>query len=275
MINPGVRDTRPPLTSARDSCSSAWPGLIVSLGASALDSSCSPLTVGGRRARPPAHAHLSTDSSCSIRLCRNPGATSPMSSYRTLLCLSLLCQGLYSGVVFGWAGLQLLLESDRQYAELCDDGGSGGGGGGGGPQCKERTARFSLVSFCEWRGGGGGGGGAGGGRSRICGPSSVPVPPPPTPPLPLPAGMTMSVWGSLPAGSIVDAAGSQASLVLAALLFGSGLCMVGLSESDGHDMFMPGMVAIAAGSCVNFVSVFPLTFLFPDHQVVGWWAGRG
>ena len=115
------------------------------------------------------------------------------SEHRVLLVLALLCQGLFAGVVFGWSGLQLLLETDGQYEELCDGQGDG--------QCSERTDRFALVYTL---------------------------------------GFTTSVWGSLPAGTIVDRYGSQASLVVSALLFGGGMLAVGLADSEKLDIFVPG-----------------------------------
>ena len=124
--------------------------------------------------------------------------------HRVLLFLALLCQGLFAGIVFGWGGLQLLLETDGVYEELCDSGpasGSGSDRGQADGQCEDRTARFSLIYTL---------------------------------------GFTTSVWGSLPAGALVDRYGSQASLVVSALLLGSGMLMLGVADSEELDIFVPG-----------------------------------
>ena len=125
--------------------------------------------------------------------------------HRVLLFLALLCQGLFAGIVFGWGGLQLLLETDGVYEELCDSGsetsGSGSDSGRADGQCEDRTARFSLIYTL---------------------------------------GFTTSVWGSLPAGALVDRSGSQASLVVSALLLGSGMLMLGVADSEELDIFVPG-----------------------------------
>ena len=52
-----------------------------------------------------------------------------------LIALALTCTSLYSGVIFGWAPLQLILEEDGVYSSDCEEG----------EECTSQQKRFSLL----------------------------------------------------------------------------------------------------------------------------------
>lgn len=64
---------------------------------------------------------------------KSPGT----SSVAVLIGVTLLNQGLFSGLIFGWGALQLLLEREGVYSELCD--------GDDDEQCSARRSRFALL----------------------------------------------------------------------------------------------------------------------------------
>ena len=59
------------------------------------------------------------------------------SSKTTLIIISLTCATLFSGAIFGWATLQLILEEEGVFSEGCNMSETN--------ICKEQQSKFSLV----------------------------------------------------------------------------------------------------------------------------------
>ena len=110
-------------------------------------------------------------------------------------------RGFGTGVGSELGGVVGSADGSALGADADDSDGSALGDGQGDGQCKERTDRFALIYTL---------------------------------------GFTTSVWGSLPAGTIVDRYGSQASLMVSALLLGGGMLMIGFADSEELDIFVPG-----------------------------------
>jgi MFS transporter, LAT3 family, solute carrier family 43, member 3 len=166
--------------------------------------------------------------------------------------LALISVFFFSGIIFGWAPLELLLLQEGQYSEVCpiDDGGDGGGGGdtvdptdaGGGND--DDSGTDSTTSCAEQ-------------RNKLSFIFTM-------------AQFTLS-FSSLPVGFVLDKISKSKFILLTALIEMIGLISFGLSESSSSsgskpDLFLFGYCCMALGGCMSMLGAFPASFLLPRYQ---------
>jgi len=156
----------------------------------------------------------------------------PSSLRWTTTVASLLSVFLFSGIVFGWAPLELMLAREGQFNESCDVGDGGGGGSGEESEeiklCAEQTIRlqriFTVAQF-------------------------------------------LLNFVSLPVGHFVDRIPKGAYFGITAVFQVAGLCIFAISNSKTFDHFLLGYGFIALGGCMTMLGAFPASFLLPKIQL--------
>ena len=175
--------------------------------------------------------------------------------YVTNICsmLSVFC---FSGIIFGWAPLELLLFQEGQYSSLCSghnnvdgngsydtDGGSAGedlalmanDDGGGGHSTTSCSIQRNKLNFIFTM-----------------------------------AQFTLS-FASLPVGFILDYISKPYYYMLTATIEIVGLILFGISDatttsSPPRDYFLFGYCCMALGGCMTMLGAFPSSFLLPNYQ---------
>ena len=59
---------------------------------------------------------------------------------------------------------------------------------------------------------------------------------------------------------------AKKSVCVAAVVEIGGLVLLALADSESFDVFIPGMIMIAAGGLMTMLSAFPISFRFPQYQ---------
>ena len=163
-------------------------------------------------------------------------ALSPTWRYATN-ALSLLSVFCFSGIIFGWAPLELLLLQEGQYSELCsvedDD-----------------TNNNDTATL----------------------PNSIDSPTCPAQMNRLNAMFTLAqFWlsfASLPVGFLLDMAPKPLHFATAGMLQVAGLLLLAISDSSStsSDWFIVGYSLLALGGCMTMLGAFPASFLLPTYQ---------
>ena len=152
----------------------------------------------------------------------------------------LLCVFLFSGIIFGWAPLKLMLQREGQYSGLCDGSEDVGVVDGGEdtlpPPCVAQTVRFNRIFT---------------------------------------AAQFFLSFASLPVGFFLDHSSKVIHFSVAAALEIAGLLL--LAQADYRteteeadipflDNFVIGYTLLALGGGMSMMGAFPASFLLPTYQ---------
>ena len=158
---------------------------------------------------------------------------------KQLVFVALLNTLLFSGLIFGWAPLQLMLQREGQYAELCV----------GDPA--------AAVAIAQKRAGGPG---APFGAGSLCAAQELAL-------ARIFSFATFLVNGiSLPSGIFLDIAGPRAMVLVAATLEVGGLVLFALADSASFDVFLPAFAMLAVGGQMTLFAAFPSAFVLVAYQ---------
>jgi hypothetical protein len=168
-----------------------------------------------------------------------PGRESGTLLQKQLVFVALLNTLLFSGLIFGWAPLQLMLQREGQYAELCE----------GDPAAAAAIAQKRA-----------GGPGAPFGAGSLCAAQEMAL-------ARIFSFATFLVNGiSLPSGIFLDIAGPRAMVLVAATLEVGGLVLFGLADSASFDVFLPAFAMLAVGGQMTLFAAFPSAFVLVSYQ---------
>ncbi|KAJ0411786.1 hypothetical protein ATCC90586_006745 [Pythium insidiosum] len=144
-----------------------------------------------------------------------------------LVVVVLLSDLLFTGIVFGWAPMLLLLLEDEQFHELCVDGEPGDGGDGLLAPCAAQENRLNLIFAL--------------------------------------AAVTTNA-ASLPVGVFLDRCGPTVTTVVAGVVEVSALLLLAVADSREFDVFVPAYILLALGGCLTMMASYPASFVVPQHQ---------
>lgn len=162
---------------------------------------------------------------------------SPTLRYTTN-ALSLISVLLYSGIIFGWAPLELLLLREGQYSELCVNNNDAAEVAAG--AAAEEDITSSSSSPCSEQ------------MNQLNVIFTM-------------AQFVLS-FSSLPVGFFLDWAPQCIHVSIAAIIELIGLILFGLSDSQTYDRFVLGYCFMALGGCMAMLGSFPGSFLVRNYQ---------
>jgi MFS transporter, LAT3 family, solute carrier family 43, member 3 len=166
--------------------------------------------------------------------------------------LALVSVFFFSGIIFGWAPLELLLLQEGQYSEVCPIGGgdgdstdAGGGSNDDNDDDDDDDSGTDSTTSCAEQ------------RNKLSFIFTM-------------AQFTLS-FSSLPVGFVLDKVSKSKFILLTALIEMIGLISFGLSESSSSsstrpDLFLFGYCCMALGGCMSMLGAFPASFLLPRYQ---------
>ncbi|GAB5357038.1 hypothetical protein AAMO2058_000339600 [Amorphochlora amoebiformis] len=125
---------------------------------------------------------------------------------------------LFTGIVFGWSSIQLLLKEEGQYEELCASSTSGKASPSNPDvMCEARVAQFAVIF----------------------------------------EGATMMVSiVALPAGMLLDAYGTRMTLMVAGIFEIAGCSLMAFADSKTFDVFLIAFCALGVGGAFTMFAAF-------------------
>ncbi|GLE02967.1 hypothetical protein PINS_up011846 [Pythium insidiosum] len=143
-----------------------------------------------------------------------------------LVIVVLLADLLFTGIVFGWAPMLLLLLEDEQFHELCGEE-TGNGGDGLLVPCAAQENRLNLMFAL--------------------------------------AAVTTNA-ASLPVGVFLDRCGPTVTTAVAGVVEVAALLLLAVADSQTFDVFLPAYMLLALGGCLTMMASYPASFVIPQHQ---------
>lgn len=139
---------------------------------------------------------------------------------------------LFTGLVFGWAPLLLMLQNEKQYGELCENDTAlihNSDSDDLGFACAAQENKLNLIFVV--------------------------------------ASVIMSAV-SLPIGIFMDYAGPMKAIALAAVVELSGLFLMAFADSQTFDIFIPAYTMLALGGIVTMMASYPASFVIVEYQTM-------
>uniref|UniRef100_K3WGH7 Major facilitator superfamily (MFS) profile domain-containing protein n=1 Tax=Globisporangium ultimum (strain ATCC 200006 / CBS 805.95 / DAOM BR144) TaxID=431595 RepID=K3WGH7_GLOUD len=146
-----------------------------------------------------------------------------------LVVVVLLSDLLFSGLVYGWAPLLLMLQDEQQYIELCDHSNALKPQNDSSPRsgCDAQENKLNLMFVVS---------------------------------------VALMDGAALPLGFFLDYAGPKIAVAAAGVLEVAGLALLAFAQSQHFDVFVLAYTLIAVGGILTLMVSFPASFLVPKHQ---------
>jgi len=171
-------------------------------------------------------------------------STIPSSLRWTTNLLSLLAVFGYSGIIYGWAPLELLLLREGQYGETCGDDAAGASRSGASSTAAARVDDNdpppSSFTYCP---------------SQLIRLQVI-----------FTVAQFVLSFVSLGVGWFLDHAPKQYHWLLAALVEISGLVLFAYADSKRFDVFAVSYAMMAFGGCMTMLGAFPASFLLHSSR---------
>lgn len=156
----------------------------------------------------------------------------------------------FSGIIFGWAPLKLILIRENQFSELCNHASNTNSTSTEMPQQQEMAAKQTLSV-----------GDDGESTFQPCVQQLDKYN------FIFTVAQFMLSFASLPVGFFLDHSYKTFHYAVAATLQISGLILFGISDShSGRDYFVLSYTMLSLGGCMTLLGAFPASFLLPHHQ---------
>ena len=162
------------------------------------------------------------------------GRSIPPALCWTTNAAALLSAFLFSGIIFGWAPLKLVLIHEGQYAELCRSDSSSSS-----PPPQQQQATTPCVAQMN--------------QFNVI----------------FTLAQFFLSFASLPVGFFLDYAPKAFHYGVATVFQVGGLLLFGISSSSSsssRDYFVLAYSCLALGGCMTILGAFPASFLLPKHQ---------